>query len=236
MKYVTKLVLFPRIFLITALVVPLVVSACGGSHQSPGPDDTRASILASRSVALPADVHRGWIRRGSGEDNALRSCPSYTAIRSGLAAHASSSTLEYQGALKLRISAYVYKTISAAHHALSEFTSLASETCIAHTSLPFLQHAHYAASQPQISANTTLAIGEGASTAHILIQTFYSGRPFIFRLDTTAVLQGRVVGIISTVARVRGARSASLNGVLGAKSRVFATALAAQLITAQKSR
>ena len=185
---------------------------CGAAqHSSSGAEKTKTSSgeLAQHSILLRSYLGHGWTDAGPANDVVLSAC-STSSIRAGLSAHADSHAFTFGQSFKLATSSYIYANRAEARRAVSGFAATTMLSCVARAGASSIRSAHYVTGSPHISQTSTLAAGEVARRVHIEIPAQYGGKSFLLRMDITIIQQGRVVGLLNTVAEVPEAQSGEL--------------------------
>jgi hypothetical protein len=106
----------------------------------------------------------------------------------------------------------VFASSLAARHALGAFAARALQVCVAHSFVAELRK-HNVTGSAREYTNPIVHLGQGANATRIIVPTRDEGRPFTWNLDETAVRQGRLVAVLSTLA---GASTARYNQALAA--------------------
>jgi hypothetical protein len=129
------------------------------------------------------------------------------------AARARSPTFSYRHELELRTTAYVFATEGDASEALSSYAAKPSQSCIARSTADALRRSGYATAPAHTIERAVHGIGQAAVGSEVTIPSRLRGRTVAWRLDASAVRDGRVINVLDTLA---GRSSANYNERLAA--------------------
>ena len=190
-------------------LLAIALASCGSSATSAsaarrpaGADRTFAARLLTTQLTF---LHRAvggsepWRQNGS-SDAGQDGCSTDRAAHDGLTAVANSSTFVVANLLELRLFVRVFATTQAASRVLQQFSAM-SHACVTHAFAAWLRGHGYRvgrAIRTQVAARAD--IGQGARAITVEIPTTVRGRAFTWNLDQSAVRQGRVIDVFSTLA------------------------------------
>lgn len=211
------------------LCLAVSVGACGAARTptATAAGDAQAdSVLVQRVLAdelalMHRDLPGAWVQNGTPTESLL-SCRAATALRARSIGRARSPGFVLRGSLEVRVAAYVCATPPAARQGLALLRPLAR--CFAPWLAEALHERHYDEAAPSAPSVTQGNIGQGALAIQVSVPSTYRGGRFTWNLDETAVVQGRIVVVLDTLA---GASTARFNEALAAL-------LAAAAATAQR--
>jgi hypothetical protein len=140
-----------------------------------------------------------WRVNGSPADARFSSCLPPLA-RSGLTGTAVTASYVHGRNLEIRLASLAYANARLAREHLPALTAASTETCLARALAARLRHEGYTAGPPRKYAAHRVAIGDGAIAAGIEVPSRYKGQPYTWNLDTIALMRGRAVIRLGTLA------------------------------------
>jgi len=191
---------------LAALVAFLLVKIGPGKTGPPteiaaeGREGKLARSVTARQLTILFGGSSWWNVIGHAAEPDRAACLVHNPLQVDRTGRATTATYLLDRRIDFRLATYVFATRQAALTAMAAAGTRRLEECRAGEFARYLRDGGYVPASARGYASHQLASGRIARSSHILVPSTYKKRPYTWNLDSTYVLQGRIITVLGTIA------------------------------------